>query len=205
MFITFEGIDFSGKSTQCGLLESYLRERGYDVVRVREPGGTKISEKVRELLLDKNNGAMTGLTEFLLYSASRAQLVAEVIKPALAAGKCVLCDRYADSSTAYQGFARKLNLENVERVNLFATDGLTPDLTIYVDITVDEAIARRRLVDKTADRIERESRDFFELVRKGYLHIATANQQRFKVVNGMDDIDTIQEKIRAIVREKFKI
>jgi len=205
MFITFEGIDFSGKSTQCDLLEKYLRQLGRNVVRIREPGGTPISEKIRALLLDKDNRGMIGLTEFLLYSASRAQLVSEVIKPALAEGKTVLCDRYADSSTAYQGFARKLGVENVEKINSLATDGLTADLTIYVDITVEEALRRQAAQDKVSDRMEIEGREFFELVRRGYLHIATINKDRFKVINGMDDINTIQEKIRTIVKEKFGI
>ncbi len=205
MFITFEGIDFSGKSTQCDLLEKYLRGLGREVVRIREPGGTAISEKIRALLLDKENRGMTGLTEFLLYSASRAQLVNEVIKPALAEGKTVLCDRYADSSTAYQGFARNIGIEEVEKINRLATGGLVADLTVYVDITVEEAIRRLAAQNKTGDRIENEGREFFERVRRGYLHIATTNKDRFKVVNGMDDINNIQEKIRAIVKEKFGI
>ncbi len=205
MFITFEGIDFSGKSTQCDLLEKYLRQLGYDVVSIREPGGTVISEKIRTLLLDKDNRGMIGLTEFLLYSASRAQLVSEVIKPALAKGKAVLCDRYADSSTAYQGFARGLGVESVEKINALATDGFVPDLTIYVDITVEEALRRQAARDKAGDRMEIEGGEFFALVRRGYLHIATTNKNRFKVINGMDDINTIQEKIRTIVREKFGI
>ncbi len=205
MFITFEGIDQSGKSTQCQLLKDYLQNRGQEVILLREPGGCKISEKIRDILLDKENDTMRGLTEFLLYSSSRAQLVDEVIKPALAQNKAVICDRYADSSTAYQGFARGLGIEMVERINQVATYGLTPDLTIFVDIPIQLAFDRLKARGKISDRIETEGQVFFELVRQGYLQIATRHKNRFKVVDGTDDINIIELKIRKLIAEKFAL
>lgn len=205
MFITFEGIDQSGKSTQCQLLKDYLQSLGREVILLREPGGSKISEKIRDLLLDKDNKNMRGLTEFLLYSSSRAQLVDEVIKPALTQNKAVICDRYADSSTAYQGFARGLGIDLVERINQVATYGLDPDLTLFVDIPVRIAFERLKARGKLSDRIEAEGHEFFELVRQGYLQIATRHKNRFKVVDGTDDISNIEQKIRKLVVEKFAL
>jgi dTMP kinase len=203
MFITFEGIDQSGKSTQCQLLKEYLQSRGFNVLLIREPGGTKISEKIRDLLLDKENDNMRGLTEFLLYSSSRAQLVDEVIKPALALKKVVICDRYADSSAAYQGFARGLGIDMVEQISQVATYGVTPDLTIFVDIPIQLAFDRLKARGKLSDRIEAEGNQFFELVRQGYLQIATRHKNRFKVVDGTDDINSIEQKIRSLIVERF--
>jgi dTMP kinase len=205
MFITFEGIDQSGKSTQCQLLKDYLEKRGREVILLREPGGSEISEKIRHLLLDNSNKKMRGLTEFLLYSAARAQLVDEVIKPALANKQVVICDRYADSSTAYQGFARGLGVEMVESINQVATYGLIPDLTLFIDIPVQLAFNRLKAAGKIGDRIETEGREFFELVRQGYLQIATRHKNRFKVINGADDISTIEQKIRILIAEKFAL
>ena len=205
MFISFEGIDFSGKSTQCQLLKSFLSDRGQDVLLLREPGGTLISEKIRNILLDKNNEKMKALTEFLLYSASRAQLVEEVIKPALAKGQFVICDRYADSSTAYQGHARGLGIDLVETVNRIATRGITPDLTIVIDIEIAIAIERLKRDGKSSDRIEAEGSFFFEQVRQGFLQVAARHQDRFKVVNGADDISTVEQNIRKLVVEKFDL
>lgn len=205
MFISFEGIDFSGKSTQCRLLEKFLTEKGYDVVLLREPGGTRISERIRELLLDKNSSGMSVLTELLLYSASRAQLVDEVIKPTLVLGKAVICDRFADSSTAYQGFGRGLEIKEIEIINKVATGGLEPDLTIFVDITVEESLKRLKTAGKLTDRIESEGTTFFELVRQGYLQLATRHKDRFKVVDGMDDINIVQQRIQDIVVRRFVI
>jgi dTMP kinase len=205
MFISFEGIDFSGKSTQCRLLDEFLNEKGYDVVLLREPGGTKISERIRELLLDKNSSSMSALTELLLYSASRAQLVDEVIKPTLELGKVVICDRFADSSTAYQGFGRGLEIKEIEIINKVATGGLEPDLTFFVDITVEESLKRLKIAGELTDRIESEGATFFELVRQGYLQLATRHKDRFKVVNGMDDINIVQQRIQDIVVRRFAI
>lgn len=205
MFITFEGIDFSGKSTQCRLLEEFLISKGFDILHLREPGSAIISEKIRELLLDKNSSGMMPMTEFLLYSASRAQLVEEVIRPALESGKVVVCDRFYDSSTAYQGYARKLGMENVELINKISTGGLKPDLTIFIDVTVDESLKRLRLAEKVTDRIESEGVNFFEMVREGYLQIATHEKNRFKVIDGKDDIDIVKRRILEVVVKKFDI
>jgi dTMP kinase len=203
MFITFEGIDQSGKSTQCQLLQKYLLSLGHNVLLLREPGGTKISEKIRDLLLDRENRSMRGLTEFLLYSSSRAQLVDEVIKPALAKNQIVICDRYADSSTAYQGYARGLGIDLVEQINQVATCGVAPDLTIFVDIPIQLAFERLKARGKFSDRIEAEGGQFFELVREGYLQIATRHKNRFKVVDGADDINTIEQRIRTLIVQRF--
>jgi len=209
MFITFEGIDLSGKSTQCQLLGQYLINKGFDVLLLREPGGTKISEKIRNLLLDKNSIGMLALTEFFLYSASRAQLVQEVIKPALASGKIVICDRFDDSSTAYQGVARGLGMNNVRTINKIATGGLTPDLTIFIDITVQELLRRLKVAGKLTDRMESEGAKFFEAVRQGYLQLATADDEavrkRLKIINGADDISTIARRIQQIIGQELKI
>ncbi|OQX91675.1 MAG: dTMP kinase [candidate division Zixibacteria bacterium 4484_95] len=205
MFISFEGIDFSGKSTQCHLLEKFLTEKGYDVVLLREPGGTRISEIIRKLLLDKRAGDMSALTELLLYSASRAQLVDEVIRPAIVSGRAVICDRFTDSSTAYQGFGRGLEIKEIEMINKVATNGLEPDLTIFIDVTVEESLKRLKLAGKLKDRIESEGTRFFELVRQGYLQLATRHKDRFKVVDGMDDIDNIKRRVKEIVVKRFTI
>jgi len=209
MFITFEGIDLSGKSTQCQLLGQYLTDKGFDILLLREPGGTKISEKIRDILLDKDSIGMLPLTEFFLYSAARAQLVEEVIKPALDSGKIVICDRFDDSSTAYQGFARGLGMDNVRTINKIATGGLSPDLTIFIDITVDESLKRLKVAGKLTDRMEAEGVKFFEAVRQGYLQLATADEEaarkRFKIINGADDISTIARRIQQIVGQELKI
>ena len=209
MFITFEGIDLSGKSTQAQLLGQYLIESGYEVVLLREPGGTGISEKIRNVLLDRGSDGMVPLAEFFLYSAARAQLVEEVIRPALTAGKVVICDRYDDSSTAYQGYARGLGVSKIEMINNIATCGLKPDLTFFVDIPVAESLKRLKTAGKLKDRMESEGEEFFEKVRQGYLQIATKPENgpggRFKIINGTDDIDTIERRIRKIVADKLGI
>ena len=208
MFITFEGIDLSGKSTQCQLLGQYLTDKGFDILLLREPGGSMISEKIRDILLDKDSTGMLPLTEFFLYSASRAQLVEEVIRPALDSGKIVICDRFDDSSTAYQGFARGLGLDNVRTINKIAAGGLSPDLTIFIDITVQESLKRLKVAGKLTDRMEAEGAKFFEAVRQGYLQLATTDeeavQKRFKIINGADDISTIARRIQQIVEHELK-
>ena len=156
MFITFEGIDFSGKSTQCRRLADFLAARGHDVVLLREPGGTALSEKIRQLLLDKNSDGLEPLAEFFLYSAARAQLVEEIIRPALQEGKIVICDRFFDSSIAYQGGGRGINIAEIEAVNRISTGELTPDLTIIIDISIETSLNRLKLAGKSTDRIESE-------------------------------------------------
>lgn len=207
MFITFEGIDLSGKSTQCKLLGEYLVKKGHKVISLREPGGTRISERIREILLDRKSDGIVPLAEFFLYSAARAQLVQQTIKPALEAGQIVVCDRFADSSTAYQGFARGIGIEEVESINAIATDGIEPDITFFIDISVEESLKRLMIAGKLKDRMEAEGQRFFNLVREGYLQLATKHNDcengRFKILNGHDDISTIQRRIQEIIDRKL--
>jgi dTMP kinase len=167
MFVSFEGVDGSGKTTQVGLLAEQLRSEGREVVETREPGGTKVGEEIRELLL--HGGVMAPWTEAALFAAARAQLVQEVIAPALASGADVLCDRYIDSSLAYQGIARGLGVDRVLDFNLIATGGLLPDRTFLLDVPLDEA-ARRRGAE--SDRLEREGPAFAERVHEAYRELA---------------------------------
>ena len=203
MFITFEGIDFCGKTTQAKLLYEYLKKEKKKVIFVREPGGTYISEKIREILLDKENHGMFFLTEFLLFSASRQQLVNEVIKPHLLKNYIVICDRYYDSSTAYQGYGGNLNLKQVKEINKIATNGLVPDLTFLIDIDYSEAQRRKRLVKNIDDRIEQKKKIYFRKVIKGYREIAK-REKRFKVLDGKMPVDRIQNEIVNFLKKKTK-
>lgn len=195
MFITFEGIDFCGKSTQVKLLKEYLEKKGETVKIIREPGGTEISEKIREILLDKKNFNLTTETEIFLFSASRAQLVREVIQPYLEQNYYVLSDRFHDSTTAYQGFGREIPLAIVEQINNLVIGKTIPDLTFFIDIPTEEAEKRKKINDSVElDRIEISKNDFYERVRKGYFYLAE-KEPRFKVLNGLLDINTIHAEI----------
>jgi dTMP kinase len=208
MFVTFEGLDLSGKSTQADRLVARLRrlhEAGQGkpggVVHLREPGGTALSERLRHLLLDRNQLAIAERTELMLFSASRAQLVAEVIRPALAAKAIVICDRFYDSTTAYQGYGRGLDLDEVQWVNRVATGGLTPDCTVLVEISVQEMHARRASGGQEADRMEGSGAEFYERVRRGYRALAGAEPERFVTVDGMRPVEIVEEDIwRALSR-----
>lgn len=168
-FISIEGTDGSGKTTQIGKIVAYLENKGFSVVLTREPGGTPISEKIRNLLLDEKNNALCDRAEMLLYGAARAQHLQEKILPALAEGKIVLCDRFADSTIAYQGFGRELGMERVEAVNREATGGVMPDITIYLDLAPEKGIARKKQEDDhTLDRLEQEKMEFHQRVYEGY-------------------------------------
>ncbi len=209
MFITFEGIDLSGKSTQAQLLMKRLREErgaggGVPEVRfLREPGGTPISERLREILLDRKNTAMHPWTELFLFSAARAQLVAEVIRPALDRGEIVVCDRFYDSTTAYQGYGRGLDLETVRRINTAAANGTDPDLTIVVDIPVEEIGRRRSASGLGTDRMESAGRDFFERVRKGYAEIQHREPHRVVRVDGARTVEEVGQDVwRAVTRRR---
>jgi dTMP kinase len=198
MFISFEGIDGSGKSTQLGMLRAWLEERGRTVVTVREPGATHLSESIREILLS-NKQTITPTAELLLFSAARTHLVETVIRPALERGDVVLCDRYVDSTTAYQGHGRQLDLEQVALCNRLATQGVLPSLTFFIDVPYDEAQLRMQFhpTGTEPDRMERSGRDFFERVRAGYLSIAASEPQRFVVIPGVQDRTAIHEQICA--------
>lgn len=207
MFITFEGLDCSGKSTQAQLLAGRLETEplpGDDLPRtvrfLREPGGTAISERLRDILLDRTTLELHERTELLLFEASRAQLVYRVIRPALERGEIVICDRYADSTTAYQGYGRGLDLDAVRHINGFATGELRPDLTVCVDITAEEITRRKMLREDPADRMESAGSRFYERVRNGYLEIARRDPGRFVVVNGMPPVTEVQETVwRAVM------
>ncbi|HEX7357032.1 MAG TPA: dTMP kinase [Ignavibacteriaceae bacterium] len=200
MFITFEGIDFSGKSTQVELLNEYLVKQNKNVLLIREPGGTEISEKIREILLDKKNNAMVMETELLLFSASRAQLVREVIRPHLEKGYYVISDRFHDSSTAYQGFGRGLSVDAVINIHNLAIGNTIPDITFFIDIPNEVAIKRKQKVEHSSlDRIEVSDNSFYERVREGYLYLSK-KEKRFKVIDGTQSIDSISEKIISEIK-----
>jgi dTMP kinase len=192
MFITFEGLDFCGKSTQVNLLEEFFLKRNNKVKIIREPGGTLISEKIRDILLDKNNARMNIETEIFLFSASRAQVVREVIRPHLDKGYYVIADRFHDSTFAYQGYGREIPLDFVCKINQFAIGETIPDLTFFIDIPLEEVNKRKSLIrNSELDRIETSKDDFYCKVREGYLYL-TKNEKRFKLINGVLPIDEIQ-------------
>lgn len=198
--VTFEGGEGTGKSTQIALLAERLRESGHIVVTLREPGGTSVGEAVRAVVLDTEHVTMNPRAELLLYEAARAQLVDEVIRPALDRGVIVLCDRYRDSSTAYQGHARGLSLEMVRDLNHAATGGLVPDLTILLDIDPLEGL-RRATKSAVADRLESEDLAFHERVREGFLAIARAEPERVRVVDATLAPQVIADSVGTLVDE----
>ena len=196
IFITMEGVEGSGKSTQISLLKDYLQSKGRNVEVTREPGGTPIGEAIRRVLLDPANDAMDSITELLLYEASRAQHVAQLIRPALERGAVVICDRFSDSTTAYQGAGRGLSSEEMDRLHGLATRGLIPDLTILIDIPVAEGLARANRY-RDSDRIELEPEEFHERVRQAFLKLAKGEPGRIKVVDGLLPMDKVAEEIRG--------
>lgn len=199
LFITFEGIDGCGKSTQTALCREWLEGMGREVLMVREPGGTKIGEKIRELLLDKKNSSMAPMTELFLFEAARAQIVEETIKPAIASGKVVICDRFFDSSFAYQGCARELGPERVTRLNMDATGGLAPDITFFLDISVADAIKRRNSRGEEKDRIESAGDAFQEKVRDGFVRAASEDKRIVTI-----DAASAPEIIFGQIKEKLE-
>ncbi len=205
MFMTFEGLDFSGKTTQANLLADRLRECKRTVRILREPGGTDISERVRTILLDTSLHAMTDTAELLLFSASRAQLVEEVIVPGLHRGEVILCDRFHDSTTAYQGYGRGLDLEAIKQIHAVATIGCMPDMTFLVDIPVDEIERRKNLAGLTFDRMESAGREFYERVRKGYLAMARQEPHRIILLDGRASIEETRRSVWAHVEQRFSI
>jgi dTMP kinase len=209
IFITFEGPDGSGKSTQIHLLAEYLRANGHTVVTTREPGGTPIGDQIRAVLHDLNNTEMVAEAEILLYSASRAQHVGQLIRPALERGHVVLSDRYADSTMAYQGYGRGLDLMALRRITEFATGGLTPDLTIYLDCPVEEGLERKQQAQASGagewNRLDREAVEFHRRVRQGYLALAAAEPRRWLVLDACRSIEEIQAKIQPAVQSVLAV
>lgn len=203
MLITFEGLDYSGKSTQAKLLVDQLRKFGKEVILLREPGGTTISEKIRDILLDMQHLELTQRAELFLFSAARTQLVTDVIIPALKRGVYVVCDRFYDSTTAYQGFGRNLNIDDVQSINRIATFETKPDLTFFVDIPIDEIFFRQKAAGLASDRMEFSGCHFFEKVRQGYLSIAKTETDRFFVIDGMRRIELIHEEIWSLVQKRI--
>lgn len=200
LFITVEGTDGSGKTTQIRLMEDYFTQKGYEVVLSREPGGTRISERIRDMILDPVNTDIFPLTEMILYAASRAQHVAEVIKPAVEAGKVVICDRFVDSSYAYQGSGRGVDLKVVADVNRAAIDGMVPDITFFLDLDPKISL-QRRLASTGADRIEQEKIDFHIRVYDGYKNMALLYPSRIKTIDASQSIDAISSEIREYLDE----
>ena len=198
MFVTFEGCEGVGKSTQLNMLKEYLKNTGQDAVYVREPGSTEISEKIRSIILDPANTAMTAETEALLYAAARAQLVSEVILPALSEGRTVICDRYVDSSAAYQGYARGLGIDFVRSVNSYALKNAMPDVTVFIDLRPSASFRSVR----REDRLEREEAQFHDKVYEGYLAQASTSNGRFVMIKPEKDKNETHRKIIAALREK---
>lgn len=192
-FVTLEGGEGSGKSTQLGLLEDYLSKGGYDVIFTREPGGTPISEKIRKILLGGENTEMCDETEALLFAAARVQHIKEKILPAVAAGKTVVCDRYVHSSLVYQGYARGLG-DFVEKVNSYALENCMPDVTIFLDITPERAFARKGGADKD-DRLEQSGMDFHKRVYDGYVRVAEKFPDHFVRINADRPVEDVFEDI----------
>jgi dTMP kinase len=205
LFITFEGLDGSGKTTQIELVYDFLKKKGFDVVLTREPGGTDMGDKIRKILLDKKNFTMSYRTETLLFLASRAELVEKIIKPALKEDKIIICDRFFDSTIVYQGIARKLGEKEITSMNLWATDNLVPDLTFLLSAPAELCNRRIKNIKKGRDRIEAEENNFKEKIYKGYLKLAGKNKERFVVIEGGNEIHDIFNTIKNSILNFIKI
>ena len=201
LFITFEGLDGAGKSTQIQKVKEIFEQKNYEVVLTREPGGTAISEKIRDIILDNNNDEMSFVTEALLYAASRAQHVQQKIKPALDLDKVVICDRYVHSSIAYQGYGRGLGAERVMDINSHATDGIMPDISFFILLPSDKAMERLKNSQRKLDRLEVEEIDFFQRVEAGYNLMAESYENIIKI-DASKSVDEIAEEIKYWIDKK---
>lgn len=195
LFITFEGADGCGKTTQLNLLEKYLIDKGLDVIVTREPGAKGLGEKFREILLNYD-GIVSDRCESFLFLADRAQNIDTIVKPAVSSGKIVLCDRHIDSSVAYQGYGRGLDIQQIKNLNTIAAGGMLPDLTLVFDIDIETSMQR---VGNNKDRMENSGNEFFNRVRNGYLELAKLEPDRIKVVDSTASIDDIHNKVKNIV------
>lgn len=205
MFISFEGIEGSGKTTQIQGVRSYLRHKGHDVVVTREPGGSKIGRQIRSILLDSKNKGLNSLAELLLYMADRAQHLEEIVKPGLSTGKIILCDRYYDATIAYQGYARALGVELITRLHKLAFDDYKPDMTFLLDLPPETGLERAwRQIDNgqrtgTETRFEEEALDFHRKVREGYLTLAGLEPRRFKIIDASGTTDRVAKEILTVL------
>ena len=203
-FITFEGSEGCGKSTQVQRLAARLKRAGVLYLVTREPGGTPIGETIRELLqFAPHGGGMTPQTELLLFEASRSQLVRETIKPALESGLCVVADRFFDSTTVYQGVARKLDQQIVERLNAFAVGDFVPDITFVLDVDAETARSRLKRTVRTPDRMEQESTEFYDRVRTGYRELAIRDPHRIILIDGARPADEVENEIWEMISNRF--
>jgi dTMP kinase len=198
-FITFEGIEGSGKTTQVNLALAWLHAHWERVLHTREPGGTAIGNRIRAILLDPIHAEMAAEAEILLYSAARAQIVRQVIRPHLEKGGIVVCDRFYDSTLAYQGYGRGLSLPDLRHITAFATGGLTPDLTLYLDLEVEAGLRRKAQTPEEWNRLEAQPLAFHRRVRAGYLALAAAEPERWRVIDADRPVEVVQEEIRRIV------
>lgn len=203
MFITFEGPEGSGKSSQLPALAEFLETLGYQVVRTREPGGTKIGDQIREVLVRMENAELHPRTEILLFLAARAQLVEELIIPSLEEGKVVLCDRYGDSTLAYQGYGHGLDMDRLRSMLQFATAGLKPDLTILLDVDVLTGLKRKKAKDEW-NRLDAFELSFHERVRNGYHELAAEEPERWRIVDASESAECVQSEIRKLVLQTLE-
>jgi len=204
MFITLEGPEGSGKTSQIQPLAEYLHQQGYEVLTTREPGGTVIGDQIRSTLMDLRNAGMSPRTEILLFLAARAQFVDEIVRPALAQGKIVLSDRYADSTLAYQGYGHGVDLAVLRQMLQFATGGLQPDLTLLLDVDPLEGLRRRRSSGGEWNRLDAYPADFHQRVRQGYLELVQAEPQRWLVIDAGQPPEQVQSALRRVILERLK-
>jgi dTMP kinase len=207
-FITFEGIEGSGKTTQIRLLADRLTQQNYSVVQTREPGGCPISDQIRSILLNPRNVRMDSRTELFLYAAARAQHIEQIVRPALATGQVVLCDRFTDATLAYQGDGRGLDRRLIQQLNQLAANAISPDLTLLFDLPVEIGLGRARqreteLQDSSEGRFERETLEFHQRIRAGYLALAEAEPQRVKIVDASASPENVSQQVTKIIATYF--
>lgn len=204
MFITLEGPEGSGKTSQLPALADYLRGAGYEVIVSREPGGTPVGDQIREILMNLQNNAILPRTEILLFLAARAQHVDEVIKPALAEGKLVICDRYGDSTLAYQGYGHQIDLDVLRNLLDFSTDGLKPDMTLLIDIPVKTGLERKRKNHSEWNRLDAYEEAFHNRVRQGYFELAKEDPQRWVIVDAAQPMAQVQSEMREVILSRLE-
>lgn len=203
LFITFEGGEGTGKTTIINHLVEELTQLGYDAMKTREPGGSDIAEQIRNVILKNENTKMDYRTEALLYAASRRQHLEEIVKPALKMGKIVLCDRFIDSSLAYQGYARGLGIEEIYKINQYATEGIMPILTVFINLDPNIGLARIEKNHRETDRLDVEGLSFHEKVRQGYLEVSRMFPERVKVVDGAKSKEELYEEVKELVLKRI--